>query len=110
MVQCGQRLLRIQVKSVFTNGTGNHRYSYSFPVSRRPLRRRVTCSRDEIDFITAFVAPHEAWYVIPVDAVLDRKFLPLYPGGKKRDDGGAHEQFRDAWHLLTAKPNELPQT
>jgi len=36
MVQCGQRLLRIQVKSVFTNGTGNHRYSYSspFPAAR----------------------------------------------------------------------------
>jgi len=110
MVQCGQRLLRIQVKSVFTNGTGNHRYSYSVPVSRRPLRRRVTYSRDEIDFITAFVAPHDAWYVIPVDAVLDRKFIHLYPGGKKRVDGGAYEKYREAWHLLTGNPNELPTT
>jgi len=45
-----------------------------------------------------------------VDAVLDRKFIHLYPGGKKRVDGGAYEKYREAWHLLTGNPNELPTT
>jgi hypothetical protein len=61
---------------------------------------RATYTADEIDFIAAFVAPHDAWYVIPLDALSGRKFIRVYPGVKMRAKAGLFEQYREAWHLL----------
>jgi hypothetical protein len=101
LVEHGQRLLRVQVKSVFTSPGGPGRFGFSVAVSQH-LRggKRVTYTADQIDFIVAFVAPHDAWYVIPVDAIKGRKFIRLYPGGATRSDAGRFEPYREAWHLL----------
>ncbi len=101
LVEHGQRLLRVQVKSVFTSQGGPYRYGFSVAVSKRPRSgKRVTYTADQIDFIVAFVAPHDAWYVIPVDAIKGRTFIRFYPGGATRSDAGRFEPYREAWHLL----------
>ena len=103
LVECGPRLLRVQVKSVFTRRPGEHRFGFPIAVSQRRRTGLATYTADEIDFIAAFVAPLSAWYVIPVDALSSRKFIRLYPGGKKRVDAGRYEQYREAWHLMAAE-------
>ena len=89
------------MKSVFTSPRGPGQFGFSVAVSQH-LRggKRVTYTADQIDFIVAFVAPHDAWYVIPLDAIRGRKFIRLYPGGTTRSDAGRFEPYREAWHLL----------
>src|SRR5882757_5791778 len=72
LLECGSRVLRIQVKSVFTNRPG---YQYRFPVSVCQHNRSgsVAYNSGDIDFIVAYVAPLNIWYVIPVKALLGRK-------------------------------------
>jgi PD-(D/E)XK endonuclease len=103
LVECGQRLLRVQVKSVFTIGRGERRFGFPIAVSQHRLSGRATYTADEIDFIAAFVASHDAWYVIPVDALSTRKFIRVYPAGKKRVDAGLYEHCREAWHLMKGR-------
>ncbi len=100
LVECGQRLLRVQVKSVFTTRHVKNRFGFNISVSQHRDGGRAHYTADEIDFIAAFVAPHDAWYLIPVDALSSRKAIRVYPSGKKRVDGGLFEQYREAWHLL----------
>jgi PD-(D/E)XK endonuclease len=101
LVEHGQRLLRIQVKSVFTRRIGVGSLGFAVAVSQNRYRGgRVVYTREEIDFIAAFVGPHDAWYLIPVDALGSRKFIHVYPAGVKRAGAGLFEQYREAWHLL----------
>jgi uncharacterized protein YneR len=91
------RLLRIQVKSAFTTV----RWGYSIAVARqRPRRRAVRYSAREIDFIAAYVVPHDAWYIVPVAEIVNRGNIRLYPEGTKKRDGGYFEKYREAWDLL----------
>jgi len=100
-----QHVLRIQIKSVFSNRPRDgHRFSVNTGITRNigtpEKRSRVGYTSDDIDFIVAYVAPHNAWYVIPVDALAQRTFINLYPLGKTRSLGGAFEKYREAWSLL----------
>ncbi len=79
------RLLRIQVKSVFTTS----RWGYSISVQRHSRghgRPVIQYSAQEIDFIAAYVVPHDAWYIIPVFEIVSRAHIRLYPDGAKRND------------------------
>jgi hypothetical protein len=100
LVESGRRLLRVQVKSVFAKNTRVHRSGFQVSVSQHREGGRATYTADQIDFIAAFVALQEAWYVIPVEALSSRKSVRLYPGGKKRIHAGLFENFREAWRLL----------
>jgi hypothetical protein len=100
LVECGQRLLRVQVKSVFTTHRAKNRSGFGILVSQHRDGGRAYYTANEIDFIAGFVAPHDAWYVIPVDALSTRKSINLYPGGKKKMPAGLYEHYREAWHLL----------
>ncbi len=100
IVDSGPRILRVQVKSTFveqkcgfTVGASHH----------RPGGGIVAYSSSEADFVAAFVAPHNAWYLIPVYALCSRKFIRLYPAGVGRSHGGRFEVYREAWHLLGAE-------
>ena len=100
LLDCGGRVLRIQVKSVSTNRQRDkHRFSVN--VTKNKERRRAAYELDDIDFVAAYVAPHNLWYVIPVDALAGRTFINLYPLGKRRTIGGLFEKYREAWHLFT---------
>jgi hypothetical protein len=108
LLECGKRVLRIQIKSVFSNRPRDgHRYSLNAGITRKQdstkKRGRVGYTSEEIDFIVAYVAAHDAWYVIPVDALQQRTFINLYPTGKTRTIGGQFEKYREAWHLFDLK-------
>jgi hypothetical protein len=92
-------------KSCFGWDRGGDRTRFSIAVSHRLGTRRFPYSLEEIDFIAAFVAPYDLWYLIPVDALSNNKGIRLYPTGKGlKRRGGFYEQYREAWHLLKQEP------
>jgi hypothetical protein len=97
VVESHGRLLRIQVKSVFTT----NRWGYSVTVARNRLHRPGELyTAQEIDFLAAYVVVHDVWYILPVEEVADVDHIRLYPGGTKRRDGGRYEKYREAWDQL----------
>ena len=43
-------------------------------------------TRDDIDFLVAYIVPENLWYVVPIAAFVSRKNLRFYPhGGRKAD-------------------------
>jgi hypothetical protein len=69
----------------------------------------VQYSAQEIDFIAAYVVPHDVWYIIPVAEIASRAHIRLYPEGSIRHGGALFEQYREAWDLLrlgAARPTE----
>jgi len=91
------RLMRIQVKSVFTT----NRWGYSVTVARNRLHRRgEQYTAQEIDFLAAYVVVHDARYILPVAEIAGVDHIRLYPSGTKRRDGGRYEKYREAWDLL----------
>jgi hypothetical protein len=97
VVEENGRLLRIQVKSVFTT----NRWGYSIAVARHAYRRpMVQYSAQEIDFIAAYVVPHDVWYIAPVSEIGSRTNIRLYPEGSIRHGGAHFEKYREAWDLL----------
>ena len=101
------RVLRIQVKSVFTTS----RWGYSISVARnRACKPVVQYSPQEIDFIAAYVVAHDAWYIIPVAEIANLAHIRLYPESAKRQDGAHFEKYREAWDLLrrgAPRPTEV---
>jgi hypothetical protein len=106
VVEGNGRLFRIQVKSVYTTA----RWGYSVIAVRRHPRQPVfRYSPQEIDFIAAYVVPHDAWYIVPLFEVASCTQIHLYPEGAKRSGGARFEKYREAWDLLrlgAARPTE----
>jgi hypothetical protein len=100
IVDSGRRLLRIQVKSVYRC---SNKENYHVHASRRTPSTRLPYTAHDIDFVAAYIAPKDIWYLIPVSVILTRTCIGLYPDGsrKKKDKGTArYEKYREAWHLL----------
>jgi PD-(D/E)XK endonuclease len=110
LVQYGRRLHRIQVKSVFVTPGAKKRFVYRVHTAAHRYKHQASYSLDDIDFLVAYIAAHDAWYVVPVGALSQRKNINVYPGGKKRKDAGLYEIYREAWHLLKEEPPEEPKT
>ncbi len=100
LVQHGRRLSRIQVKSCFS--LEKRRYT-GFPiiVASHWRGKQVGYTIEEVDFIAAYIARYDAWYLIPIESLGKLKNIRLYPTGRKlKRPGGFYEKFREAWHLL----------
>jgi hypothetical protein len=99
LTQHGRRLLHIQVKSCFSE---ERRGCTGFPiiVACHWGQGRMHYTIDDVDFIAAFVAKYDAWYLIPMESLGSRKNIRVYPGKKRPKSGGMYEQFREAWNLL----------
>jgi len=93
VVDTGERLLRVQVKS--TSCLCGGRYA----VAAHGSDPKTGYSAEDIDFLVAHVPPEEAWYVIPVEAFAPHLHLWLYPRG---EHAGQYEKYREAWELLGA--------
>ena len=100
LVQHGRRLLRVQVKSAFTRP--KNAFGYRVIVARMmPSHKHAICySRDEIDFVVCFIAPVDAWYIIPVEKLGRRQGVHVFPNGQGQRMAGLYEDYREAWHLL----------
>ncbi len=92
ILDSGERLWRVQVKSTFSAYRRGHR-----TVGYRGKRKAYTAK--EIDFLVVYIAPLNIWYVIPVRCLAAALPLNFYPSGCKRGTG-YFEHWREAWHLM----------
>jgi hypothetical protein len=97
VVDSGKRLLRIQVKSCSVLRGNFYQVVAASSCPYTPQReRRYTAG--QIDFIVAYVVPHDAWYVIPIRAVRGSTAIALAP--HVHLSRAKYERFREAWHLM----------
>jgi hypothetical protein len=100
LTQHGKRVLRVQVKSCFTDER-NGVNGFNITVARSRGHGKITYEIGDIDFIAAFVAKCEAWYLVPMELVGRKKSIRLYPKNKRYKKGsGLYERYREAWELL----------
>ncbi len=89
------RMARVQVKSAWAPVRRPGRYQINASPamcrdgSRRPYRR------SEVDFLVAYIAPEELWYVIPIKVLADTNHILLRTDG---EDG--FTRYREAWRQI----------
>jgi len=85
---------KVQVKSTSNLVHGG------YPLNSRRKRKgqRVPYTANEIGFLVAHVAPENAWFVIPIQALVSHPSIRLYPRRSTRQ--GHFDQYREAWSLL----------
>jgi hypothetical protein len=94
-VDFGRGLLRIQVKSATRYADGRYR------VKTTGANGQVY-TIDDIDFFVGYVVPEKIWYIIPVEALGQRKGIRFYPR-TRRPRQVMSEKYREAWCLLASK-------
>ena len=97
IVDVGQRLWRVQVKSSSAKQYG----SYMVNLQRNANGEVIPYDASEIDFLVAYVMPCEAWYVIPVEAIVGRKTAKMCLHGNQRS--GKLGKYWEAWELMTMR-------
>jgi len=86
LTQHGKRLLRVQVKSCFT-GERDGVNGFNITVARSRGHGKINYEVGDIDFIAAFIAKCNAWYLVPMESVGQKKSIRLYPGEKQAQEG-----------------------
>jgi len=89
-----RHLWRVQVKSTRTAKHGVYEISAHGCWGAHDIY-----TKDEIDFIVAYVVPEDTCYVIPIEATQGRKRLCLHPNVPRRACY-KYEKYREAWGLL----------
>lgn len=82
---------RVQIKSVLDKSPSR---SY-FRIAARNTSGR-TYSRNDIDFLVAYIFAEDLWYVFPVHVIEQKKSVCVSPGSKK----SRLEQYRENWVLM----------
>jgi len=96
LIERGGRALRIQVKSTWVRCQGS---GYAVRVGHFDKRWGARAyRRSEIDFIAAYVAPEDAWYLIPIAVVRGGNTIGLFP--HVACSQARYERYREAWDLL----------
>jgi hypothetical protein len=107
ILDSGERLWKVQVKSVATNyPLGSHGYRTASCHSRGSCKD-LPYTANEIDFFVVYIVPLGIWYVIPVELVTPVLGLYFYPSGCRL--GGRFEPYREAWHLMAPGGDLNPQ-
>jgi PD-(D/E)XK endonuclease len=89
-VECGGRILRVQVKSTIYCRRGGE---YSLNVMG-PGRKKYAAGT--VDFFAVWVIPMGEWYIIPYEAMGERLTLHFTAGSKRSKWG----RYREAWDLM----------
>jgi hypothetical protein len=92
IVDPGHGLLRMQVKSATRYADGRYR------VKTTGANGQVYTIADA-DFFIGYVVPENIWYIIPIEAVGQRKGIRFYPH-TRRPSKAYFERYREAWCLL----------
>lgn len=111
VLESGQTMLRIQVKSAFNPYRGGYQVSST---TREAGSLRIY-SKNDIDFIAAYIFPLDVWYIVPVTAIEGNPtHLRLFPQGSRFKHAGKFEECREAWHLITpireSEQNHAPES
>ena len=88
------KLWRVQVKSTTTLLCGLYRIN----AHRRTIGRAIPYQPSEVDFLAAYIIPEDAWFIFPIQDILDRTSLLLSPRNWPRPNRTDH--YREAWHLF----------
>ena len=97
IVDVGQRLWRVQVKSSSAKQYG----SYQVNLQRNANGEVIEYDPSEIDFVVAYVMPCDAWFVIPVEAIYGRKTAKMCLHENPRS--GKLGKYWEAWGLMTMR-------
>ena len=89
-VEHNGHFLRVQVKS-----TKSKQYNSYACNLRRTSHHAYT--KDEVDFIAAYVIPKDVWYILPIEVATNSSsnliLSPHLPNSK-------YDRYKEAWHLL----------
>jgi hypothetical protein len=96
ILDSGERLWRVQVKSTYGSGPTGYRIN-AYGSTNSGF---FSYTPEEIDILVAYVVQENAWYVIPVKAFAPHRSLQLHPSGGK---SGQYEKYREAWGLMTSE-------
>ena len=88
------RFRRVQVKSAYCDGKDG----YSFHACGN-VQSVVYTARD-IDFLVAYIAPEDVWYVLPIHVFKHIKSVKFFPTSKRRMS--RFEKYREAWYVLSS--------
>ena len=88
MLEHHGRVLRIQVKCT--------RYKRGNSYKCHVTANGVPYSKNQLDFIAAFVIPADVWYIVPIAVVRSQAHLLLSPHRKN----SKYDRYKEAWHLL----------
>jgi hypothetical protein len=94
VVQGGRNLWRVQVKAAVHLRKG----LYAVNIYRSEGKKLRPYTASEVDFVAVYIIPDDAWFILPVREVVDRRMLLFRPKKSWRRDIYAH--YREAWHLL----------
>lgn len=92
VVELDRGLLRVQVKSATRFAETRYR------VPTTGSSGKVYTSA-EIDLFVAYIIPENIWYIIPIQAIHQRKSIRFYPH-TRRQSRAMFEKYREAWCLL----------
>ena len=95
VVRVGRTFWRVQVKSVLGTAVSRRHYRIT-TTGGNSDRGRTPYSRDEIDFLVAYIFPEDIWYVFPAHVIENHTCVCVAPGSKK----SRLEQYREAWKLM----------
>ncbi len=89
VVELNHGLLRVQVKSATMYSENRYR------VKTTGASGKVYTSK-EIDFFVGYVVPENIWYIIPIQAIGQRKGIRFYPT-TRRQSRAMFEKYRETW-------------
>jgi hypothetical protein len=84
----GKQIARVQVKTTTCKKGGW--YSCTLKTCRKPYKK------DSFDFVAAFLAPEDTWYILPEKLIRGMVGLGLNP----KSSGSQYDRYKEAWHLL----------
>lgn len=93
VVEYQGKLSRVQVKSSWRLGQNK---LYHFPAGRW-RKTFAPYKTAHVDFMAAYVAPKDAWYIIPLKVLVPRTHFAICDHAHK----SKFRQYQEAWHLLT---------
>ena len=94
IVHSAHHFWKVQIKSSSKLVHGG----YPVNAKRRVRDHLIPYTPAEIDFLAAYIAPEDAWFIIPIQALQSRTSFRLYPQASNKK--GPFDNHREAWYLM----------
>jgi len=109
IVDSGNRLWRVQVKSGSYKTGSAYRVGASHLSNTKPKQKAYTAK--QIDILAVYIVPLDVWYIIPILAFTPSTSLAFLPDTPANYGTYArkYEQFREAWFLMACRRNGEPK-
>lgn len=93
IIDNGNELFKVQVKSTFSYDQIQDRYSVNISYGNNPKK---AYTKTDIDYFAIYINNQNSWYIIPIEDI-DSKKVNLYP---HRKNNGIYERYKDNWKVL----------